>query len=246
MMSDVAVAANSWIMWGIAIVATVVVGVQAWLYIRLARRAAVRIGFPDEKCRKALRVGAIAAIGPSFAIFVVLVGMIAIIGTPMAWMRECVVGAAGTELAAATIGSESAGRTFGSAEYDLAALASSWWTMSINGVGWLLVVALFAHRLEFIRVRVGGGDAKWLGVLSAAALIGVFAALCADKGIVPAIEKPGEQLGLPAALLGAGVAMLLMNRFAQRWPWLREYSLGVAMILGVVAGAAVKAGMLRV
>ena len=106
-------------------------------------------------------------------------------------------------------------------------MAVSWWTMAINGVSWLLVVGLFAHKLEDLREKVGGGSAKWLGILSTAAMIGVF-------GCLNSRNLMGSRGPLVATLAG-GVAMVVLLQLAKRHPWMREYTLGMAMLIGMFA-----------
>ncbi len=67
-------AANDRSLWIIALIVVSVVALQAILYIRLAFSEARKIGFPREKCIRALRSGVISAIGPSFAILIIMVG----------------------------------------------------------------------------------------------------------------------------------------------------------------------------
>ncbi len=220
-------AANGWMVWLIAVVVVSLVALQATLYIRLAFSAARRINFPRDKCIRALRAGAVSAIGPSIAVLIVMIGMISMVGAPITWLRLSVIGAAPTELTAATVGAQAYGVDFGSADYDMMALATSWWTMTINGVGWLLVVGLFAHRLENIRTRVGGGDLRWLAILSGAAMLGCFAFLN-SRSIIAGGGK------LVAAVVG-GLAMVVLLLIARRLPWLREYTLGLAMLAGMAA-----------
>jgi hypothetical protein len=211
--------------------------VQAILYIRLAFSTAKTIDFPREKCIRGLRSGVISAIGPSVAILIVMVAMMSVVGAPITWLRLSIIGAAPTELTAAKVGSEATGVEFGSARYDMKALAGSWWTMGINGVGWLVVVGLFAHRLEAIREKVGGGDVRWLAVLSGAATLGAFAFLNVNN-IFPAdpVRKIRRLSGGPlvAALVGA-VVMILLLAVSRRLPWLKEYALGIAMLAGMAA-----------
>ena len=57
----------------------------------------------------AFRTGLITAIGPSIAVFIVMVGMMSVVGGPVTWLRLAVIGAAPTELTAATIGAEAVG-----------------------------------------------------------------------------------------------------------------------------------------
>jgi hypothetical protein len=145
----------------------------------------------------------------------------------MAWMRLAVIGAAPTELTAATLGADAMGVKFGGEGYTLQVMAVSWWTMAINGVGWLLLVGLFAHKLEDVREKVGGGDTKWLGILSTAAMIGVFGYL--NSRNLTAVSGP-----LVAAVTGA-VSMVLLLQVAKKMPQIKEYTLGIAMLIGMFA-----------
>lgn len=221
--------ANERGVWLMAIPMVVIVVVQALLYCRLAFRAADKIGFPREKCWRGFRAGAITAIGPCLAIFIVMMGMMAVIGAPITWLRLSVIGAAPTELTAATVGAQAYGVEFGSPKYDMMALATSWWTMAINGVGWLLLVAIIGKYLEGMREKMGGGDPAWLAVISGAAMLGCFAYLNSSS-----ILAGGPRL---VAAVTGGVSMVIFLNIAKRATWLREYCLGIAMIIGIVAAA---------
>lgn len=133
-----------------------------------------------------------------------------------------------TELTAAKVGSEAAGVQFGSPDYNLMALATSWWTMAINGVGWLLLVGLFSHKLDSLRDIIGGGNAKCLAMLSGAAMLGVFGYLN-SKDVV----SGGARL---VAVVVGGLSMIVMIRFViKKLPVLKEYSLRIAMLVGMFA-----------
>ncbi|MDD4552144.1 MAG: DUF5058 family protein [Aminobacterium sp.] len=229
-------AANDWVVWAIAIAIVVIVLIQSLLYIRLSFSTAERIGFPKEKCVQGLRAGAISAIGPSIAVFIVMVGMMSVVGGPITWLRLSIIGAAPTELTAATVGAEALGVKFGSADYDIQALATSWWTMTINGTGWLLVTALFTHKLEGLREKIGGGDAKWLAIVSGGAMLGCFGFLnsrnimAGFKGLQAGTAGGGGPL---YAAIGGLLGMVLMLTLAKKLTWLREYTLGIAMLIGM-------------
>ncbi len=238
MPESVLAAANGWMVWAIAILIVGIALVQSLLYIRLAFRTADTIGFPRQKCLLGLRSGAISAIGPSIAVFIVMVGMMSVVGAPITWLRLSIIGAAPTELTAATVGAQAYGVEFGSPDYDLMALATSWWTMAINGVGWLLVAGLFTHKLEEVREKVGGGDPKWLAIISGGAMLGCFGFLNARN-----IMKGARQLMAAQQIEGAGgplfaafggmIAMMILLHIAKKWTWLREYTLGIAMLAGM-------------
>ncbi len=230
--------ANSGVVWAIAVLIVLIALVQSLLYIRLAFKTADEIGFSRDLCVKGLRSGTISAIGPSIAVFIVMVGMMSVVGAPITWLRLSIIGAAPTELTAATVGSQAYGVEFGSASYDLTALATSWWTMTINGIGWLLFVGLFTHKLEALREKVGGGDTRWLAILSGAASLGCFGFLNAGN-----IKTGIEQLSASAQIEGAGgplyaaigglISMMILLKVANRVTWLKEYTLGIAMLIGM-------------
>ena len=229
-------AANAGMVWGIAIAIVAIVLVQALLYARLAFRTAETIGFPREKCVLGFRSGAISAVGPSIAIFIVMVGMMSVVGGPITWLRLSIIGAAPTELTAATVGAEALGVKFGSPQYDLTALASSWWTMAVNGTGWLLITALFTHKLEDLREKIGGGDVKWLAILSSAAILGCFGFLNSRTIIagVKALSTGSTQANGPFyATLGGLFSMMILVKLGRKFPALREYNLGIAMLIGM-------------
>lgn len=237
MSPEVLQVANAQGLWVISIVIVAIVLAQALLFARHSFKVAAQVNYPREKCAKAFRVGLITAIGPSIAIFIVMVGMMSVVGTPITWLRLSVIGAAPTELTAATLGAKAVGVEFGSPQYDLYALSSSFWVMAINGTGWLLLTALFTHKLEDIRRKAGGGDARWLAVLSGAAALGCFGYLNSNtiNGALNAARKalPGAW-GPVYAMLGGLIGMVIMAKVAKKAPWIREYALGIAMLLGML------------
>ena len=72
-----------------------------------------------ETCDVAVENGVISAIGPAAGVFIVMVGLMASIGGPMSWLRLSIIGAAATELSAATFGAQAAGVPMGGEGYTL-------------------------------------------------------------------------------------------------------------------------------
>ncbi|OFI06274.1 hypothetical protein CLOACE_10470 [Clostridium acetireducens DSM 10703] len=219
--------ANEFGVWVAASITVLVVVTQSLIFIKLANKTAKKLGMKEETCKKAFKTGMVTAIGPSIAVFIVMVGMMSVIGGPLSWLRLSMIGSAPTELTAAKVGAEAAGVTFGGADYGLNALATSWWTMALNGVGWLLVAGLFTHKLEKIRQKVGGNDTKWLAILSGAAMLGVFGYLNSGD-----IVKGGGNL--VAVIVGA-ISMMILTKIAEKAPKIKEYTLGIAMLIGMTA-----------
>ena len=236
MKPEVLQAASEFGLWIISASIIFVVMLQALLYARLSFKVAGEINYPATKCREALKVGMITGIGPSVAIFIVMVGMMAVMGAPLTWVRLATIGAAPTELTAATVGAQAVGVQFGSPEYNLHTLSTSVWTMTINSAGWLVLVALFAHKLEDIRNTLGGGDARWLAILSIAAAVGCFGYLNANTA-VNAFRNVQREIAHAAgpiyALIGGLVSMIALLKIAKTQTWIREYTLAIAMLIGM-------------
>ena len=228
--------ANSWGLWIVALCLVSVVLLQAMLFTRLAFQSAEKIGYPRDNCVKGFRSGLISAIGPSIAVFIVMVGMMSVLGGPITWLRLSMIGSAPTELTAAKLSADALGVAFGSAEFDGIALANAYWAMSVNGIGWLLVVGIFARRMEAVRLKIGGSDPQWLAKIGVSASLGCFGYLNSGAlyGSFVGISKGiAGSVGPIGAILGGMFGMIGMILLARQKTWLKEYTLGVAMLVGM-------------
>ena len=218
--------ANSAIVWGLCSVTVVIAFAQAILYMRMAKKTSVAAKLDPEIPKKAFRIGLISAIGPAMGVFIVMVGLMSSIGGPMAWLRLSIIGAAATELTAATLGAQAAGAELGGAGFTLTVMAVTWFTMALNGAGWLVVTGAFTPSLEKLRDKLSGGDSKWLIALSGACSLGIFGYLNNNE----IIKGMGNAL---AAITGALCMMALVKWVTPKIPRLMEYSLGIAMLFGM-------------
>lgn len=225
---DVTTVANSWPIWICAIISVGIVLGQALSYVRLGVKKCEMVGLTKKDCGKAFRSGMISAIGPAIASVLVVLSMLAVIGSPVSWIRLSMIGSAATELSAASIGAEACGVTLGGAGYGLSEMSTAWFTIAINGCGWLLVVFFFTHRMEKVRAKIGGGDSVWLSLITTTACIGLMSDLVGGSLI-----KFGPKT--IAALVGAA-AMFALSKLSKKQKWLKEYALGFAIILGLVVG----------
>ena len=90
---------------------------------------------------------------------------------------------------------------------------------------------LFAKSLGKIKNKVEGGNPRILAIVSGAAMCAIYGNLSA-----------GSLMGgadFVAAWLTGGIATLLFYKIAQKHERLKEYSLGLAMILGTLVGAGI-------
>ncbi|MCF6464761.1 DUF5058 family protein [Clostridium sp. Cult2] len=220
--------ANDPILWLICLPVVAMVGVQAIIFSKRAFVAAKSAELTKQECKDAFRIGAVAAIGPAVAVFVVMLGMMAVVGGPMTWLRLSVIGSAPTELAASTMGAKAMGVEFGGEGYGVLEYANSVWAMTLNGIGWLVFAGLFTHKLEGMRNKFAKGDSKLIGEISGAAMLGAMAYLLGGHLIAGG--------GRLVSALAAGIAMILLGMLSQKFPKLVEYNLGIAMVVGMVAG----------
>ncbi|MDY2649234.1 MAG: DUF5058 family protein [Pyramidobacter porci] len=238
--------ANNAVVWLLCFIVVAVALIQSLLYIRLSLKAADAIGFERRNVYKGLWTGAVSSVGPSFAVFLVMVGLISAVGAPIAWLRCSIIGSAPIEMTGAMLGAQVYGVELNSPQYDLNALAASWWTMSVNGIGWLIVAAVLTPHLEKVRAKFGGGDARWLVLIAVAATTGCYGYLSADtigkalRNYRKALAAGGSgmtPLQPMIATIAAGIAMAVLIRASKKRPKLREYNLGLAMLAGMIVAA---------
>lgn len=227
---DVSSIINNPILWCIALPLGSVVIIMTILYMVLSYRNAASVGLTTQQCNKGLRSGVLGSIGPSLSVFIVVFSMITIIGGPLTWMRFSIIGAAPVDLAAMNLGMEIYTNLVEPDEFNnLSAFATGFWTMSINSCGWLVIAFLFTHKMESVREKIGGGDKAWVGLISITAMLGLFGFMS-----TPFLIQLNAKT---AACLGGGIAMAVLTLSSKKVPWLREYALGIAIIIGLIVGS---------
>lgn len=218
------------IFWILASITVVVSAVQTILYVRQANKATRECNLDPQLPKQAFKIGLISAIGPACGVFIVMVGLMSAIGGPIAWLRLSIIGAAATELSAATMGATAAGVELGGEGYTLTVLAVSWFAMALNGAGWLVFTGIATPGLEKLRDKMSGGDMGWLAAMSAACSIGIFGYLNANS----MVKGKSLAVGPTIAILTGALSMMAIGRFiVPKHPKLAEYSLGIAMIVGI-------------
>ena len=135
------------------------------------------------------------------------------------------------ELAAAT-GAAAYGVEMGGEGYNITVMANSWMTMALNGCGWLLVVLLLTPSMDKMRTKMGGGDDKWLALITASASIGLFAYMATPYYTLLKKVPPTAW----ASITGT-IAMVICAKLSKKAPWLKEYGLGIAIVAGIIVGA---------
>lgn len=104
--------ANSWPVWLCAGACVAIIVVQAVVFAKLCYKNAPLVGLSKADCTKSFKCGMVTAVGPSLSCFIGAISMITVVGGPLAWMRLSMIGAAATELTAASTGAAASACVF--------------------------------------------------------------------------------------------------------------------------------------
>ncbi|MBB4930294.1 hypothetical protein F4561_001114 [Lipingzhangella halophila] len=228
-MGSLAAYTNSAFLWICALAAFAVIALQTVIYMRAARTAGPDLGFTPQDWKRSLRSGAIAAIGPSLAVAVVAVALLALFGTPAVLVRIGLVGSAATETASADLAAGTMGAELGGASWSPEVFATALFAMSLSGGMWLVTTLILTPLLKRGDTRLRRTNPTLMAIVPSAALLGAFASLSIS-------ELPNGTVNVlivaVSALVMAGCLLLA------RWlglAWLREWALGISIIIGLVA-----------
>ena len=201
--------------------------VQVFIFMKKAWDIGPKIGVSKEQMLRGLRSGAITSIGPAFAILVALVGLIATVGSAIAWMRLSVIGAIMFEGLAASNAMTELGEVMGDGKFTLTVLACIVWVMGLGSSGWLIVTGLFTHKLEKARMALVGGKESLLPIFTICAILGAFGYNVARYTVVLSRSS--------VAALAAAICMIALSHLAKSTnkKWIGEWSLGIAMVTGM-------------
>ncbi len=226
---EVSEIANSPGFWLIGIPMVLVMLFQAYLFMKKAWCCGLKMGMSKEQMMRGLRSGAITSIAPSFSILIALVGLIAIVGGAFAWQRLSVVGSIMYIGFTVQTALNAIGTTVGGSGYTPDAFANCVWVMAIGSGGWLLVTALFTHKLEWVRRKAVRGQTELLPVLTICAILGTFGYLVSKHAVTVSRST--------IAMIVGALCVILLNEVSEKKgkKWLKECSLGLAMLAGMFA-----------
>lgn len=225
--------ANSLPMWLACGSAVALVIVQALIFVKKAIAAAPNVGVTKEQVNKAIKSSALTSIGPSIVVLSGMLSLLVSVGGPMGWMRLSVIGSVMFESIAAGIGTGSVGVQLGVDELTPLALTMAVWTMFIGSVGWVIFSTFAADKMDKIQAKLAGSNPAGLAIISTAAIIGVFAAMCSQKLVV--LNKNAL-----ATVLG-GVLMFVMMQLTknEKYAKLREWNLTIAILVAMIITAVI-------
>lgn len=216
--------ANTPILWLLALGVFAVIAIQTLIYMRAARKVAPEIGMDTKELRTSFRTGAIASIGPSLAVALVAVALLAIFGTPATLMRIGLIGSVSFETGAAATAVNTMGAELGGPTYNQEVFAVAFTAMSLGGAMWIISTLILTPILKRGDTTLRRLSPVVMTIIPGAALLGAFFAL----GFA---ELPKSSVHLVAFITSAvtvGICLVLA-----RWlnkSWIREWSLGFAIL----------------
>ncbi|WP_219414508.1 DUF5058 family protein [Pseudonocardia nigra] len=220
--------ANLPVLWIIALAVFAVIILQTVIYMRAARSAGPEIGFTRQDLRMSFRSGAVAAIGPSLAIVIVAVALLALFGTPAVLVRIGLVGSAATEASSASLAAGTMGADLGGTGYTAEVFAVAFFAMALSGGMWMVATLVLTPLLKRGDARLRSVNPALMAIVPSAALLGAFASL--------GIAELGKTWVHIITVVVSAVAMAVCLTLAKalRQAWLREWGLGFSIIIGLV------------
>jgi hypothetical protein len=235
-MGDLASYANSPVLWVIILGVFAVIILQSVIYMRAAAQAGPDLDFSREDLRDSLRSGGVAAIGPSMAVVIVAIALLALFGTPAVLVRIGLVGSAATETASASLAAGTMGAELGGSGWTPEVFAVAFFAMGMSGGMWMVAALVLTPLLKRGDSHLRNVNPALMAVVPSAALLGAFASL----GVA---ELPKSSAHVITVLVSAaimGVCLALAR--ALRADWLREWGLGLAILGALVVAYLVHHG----
>ncbi len=221
--SDIQNSVGLWICAGIMIL---IILVQAVVYLLLSKKEASKLGIEEEKQKQAMRSAAVTCIGPSLALCIMLMTLMASLGAPTAWMRLNDVGSGRSELAIAGMVQDMVTEEPGTLEWDIQNFSYAIWAQGIDVIGWLLggVVTIVVGKKLTDKMNATM-DTKWVKMLMGGCLISLFTYLLAS-------QTYGKSSAYIAAAVFGGITMFVLNIAFKNKKRMQELSLGISILVG--------------
>lgn len=225
--TDIWAVAQSPILWICTLAVFGVIVVQSVIYMRAAKTAGEDVGISRKDLNRAFRSGAVASIGPSLAVVLVAIALLTLFGTPAVLMRIGLVGSAATETASATVAADTMGADLGGPEWTQQVFVVAFFAMCLSGAAWMIITLLFTPVLKRGGNKLSKVNPTAMAIIPGSALLAAFMALTVT-------ELPKSSVHVIAVVV-AGASMAGMLLIAQRLKleWLKEWALGLAILLAL-------------
>jgi hypothetical protein len=217
------------VLWASAVGVFAVVILQSVIYFKAIRKAAPAAELTPGQVNSSVRSGAVAAIGPSLAVALIAISLLPLFGTPAVLTRIGLVGSAAFDVAAAGISAGTQGAQLGGPTYTQKIFALAFAAMTIGGLAWMLTALILTPILSKGDAKLRKVNPAVMAIVPTAALLGAFFTLAFRE----VLKSPVHLVTMLASAAAMGVCLLLAHRL--RLPWLREWGLGMSIIVALTA-----------
>lgn len=159
----------------------------------------------------------------------IAISLLPLFGTPAVLARIGLVGSAAFDVAAAGISAGTQGAQLGGPTYTQKIFALAFAAMTIGGLAWMISALVLTPLLSKGDAKLRKVNPAVMAVVPTAALLGAFFTLAFTE----VIKSPAHMVTMIVSAAAMGVCLLLGRRL--RRPWLREWGLGVAIIIALAA-----------
>lgn len=215
-------------LWVCALGVFAVIILQTVIYVRAARTAGPDLGFTKEDLRRSFKSGGIAAIGPSLAVVVVAIALLPLFGAPAVLVRIGLVGSAATETSSANLAAGTMDAELGGAGWTPEVFAVAFLAMSLSGGLWMLATLVLTPMLKRGDTKLRSVNPALMAIVPSAALLAAFASL----GVAELPKGSVHVITVATSALVMAVCLVLTKRLNA--PWLREWGLGISIIVGLI------------
>lgn len=250
-MNETLKVANSWWMFLLGIIVVIFILAGCGFFIFRAYKQSNELGYDKKELNKALINSAVFSLLPSVSILIGVIALSGTLGIPLPWIRLTVIGALHYE----TIAADSVMKAFGDIGLNNEVLVTTAFVMTL-GILTGPLYCLFGFKAydkkiiskakveeensneELNEKKRGFGD-----ILFSAVFISIICAFLAEDILV--FRKSAEKIAtlgyeLYTPIIVVAVAFLSMWIFdiiekKTKWKWVGSFSIGISMILGMVA-----------
>ncbi|EMY35035.1 hypothetical protein D477_006376 [Arthrobacter crystallopoietes BAB-32] len=215
------------VLWVAAAGVFAVIILQSVIYLRAIRRAGAAADLTDQQVSRAVRAGAVAAIGPSLAVALVAISLLPLFATPAVLTRIGLVGSAAFDVAAAGLAAGTQDAQLGGPTYTQKIFAIGFAAMTLGGIVWMLSALILTPILSKGDQTLRKVNPAVMTVVPAAALLGAFFTLA----LAETTKSPVHLVTLLVSAATMGLCLLGAKYLKKSW--LHEWGLGFAIVVAL-------------
>lgn len=226
---------NGILMWILCMPACVLMVLECVLFFRKSLQQTKEMGIEKEVISTTIKTSAVTAIGPCLVVVAALLSLMTYVGTPLAWMRNTIIGSASEELMAANWAAEGMGIDLNSAlasgTLNINFLVTAAFIMAAGQCGYLVVSAIFADKIPILSEKAGGKNQAMVLMITSGAIIGAISQMTCSQTF-----PLRHQTVSVVAAAGVMFALTTIKKKHPEKTWISKWSVGLSMFAGMFAG----------